>query len=362
MIMPGRGFCGWRRGCLKERLAARARSSASTRAAAETAARHDHRPPERGPDHRAEKPPRYCRGHPATSPARSSVSRPWQHSVAADTIRVYLASTPAHLRSDLIQKNFLNLCRPDCSTTSRSRPSAERPGVIVRAVVKERPRIGSVEYRGNKELNTAKINEAAGERTRSTSTSATPSSRPWSAARRASIKKAYSEGGFEGVVVDVTTEDSRSRVRRRSSSTSMRGRRRLSPRCTSSQHPLLRPPSSPADERSAAEQHRLLDPQEEPLHPLESWTKTWRRSRTSIRTTATRTSPSATPRSRRWAKGRSPRVKIIIPVKEGTVHTFGDVPSRQHRLHQRAAHRQLAAEEGRDHPPQADPDPPRRLR
>src|SRR5437588_12602726 len=82
-------------------------------------------------------------------------------SVASDTIRVYLGIVPGEPYSpDLIQKNFLNLWQTGLFDDIRVEADRGEAGVIVRAVVKERPRIGSVEFRGNKDLNTAKINEA----------------------------------------------------------------------------------------------------------------------------------------------------------------------------------------------------------
>jgi len=81
--------------------------------------------------------------------------------VASDTIRVYLGITPGEsYNPDLIQKNFLNLWQTGLFDDIRIEAEKGDSGVIVRAIVKERPRIGSVEYRGNKELNTTKINEA----------------------------------------------------------------------------------------------------------------------------------------------------------------------------------------------------------
>src|SRR5207245_9536425 len=81
--------------------------------------------------------------------------------VASDTIRVYLGITPGEpYNPELIQKNFLNLWQTGLFDDIRIEAEKGDSGVIVRAIVKERPRIGSVEYRGNKELNNTKINEA----------------------------------------------------------------------------------------------------------------------------------------------------------------------------------------------------------
>src|SRR4029077_3553520 len=83
-------------------------------------------------------------------------------SVASDTIRVYLAITPGEPYDPVaLQRNFLNLWQTGLFDDIRLEAErAENGGVIVRAYVKERPRIGSVEFRGNKDLQTTKINEA----------------------------------------------------------------------------------------------------------------------------------------------------------------------------------------------------------
>src|SRR5438876_1993248 len=82
-------------------------------------------------------------------------------SVASDTIRVYLGIVPGEpYNPDLIRKNFLNLWQTGLFDDIRIEAErGESGGVVVRAVVKERPRIGSVEYRGNKDLATNKITE-----------------------------------------------------------------------------------------------------------------------------------------------------------------------------------------------------------
>src|ERR1700737_2040110 len=82
--------------------------------------------------------------------------------VASDTIRVYLGVTPGEpYNPELIQRNFPNLWQTGLFDDIRVEAEpTESGGVVVRATVKERPRIGSVEYRGNKELATNKITEA----------------------------------------------------------------------------------------------------------------------------------------------------------------------------------------------------------
>src|SRR5439155_7191602 len=129
-------------------------------------------------------------------------------SVASDTIRVYLGVIPGEPYDPAaLQRNFLNLWQTGLFDDIRlETDKAPNGGIIVRAVVKERPRIGAVEYRGNKELNTAKINEQLEKDKIDLHVGNTVEQ---TLVRRAaeSIKKAYSEGGFEGVTVDTTMED-----------------------------------------------------------------------------------------------------------------------------------------------------------
>jgi outer membrane protein insertion porin family len=129
-------------------------------------------------------------------------------SVASDTIRVYLGVNPGDPYDPAaLQRNFLNLWQTGLFDDIRlETDTAPNGGVVVRAVVKERPRIGAVEYRGNKELNAAKITEQLDKDKIDLHVGNTLEQ---TLIRRAaeSIKKAYSEGGFEGVTVDTTLED-----------------------------------------------------------------------------------------------------------------------------------------------------------
>ena len=82
-------------------------------------------------------------------------------SVASDTIRVYLGISPGDAYNpDDIRKNFANLWQTGLFDDIKVEAERGDTGVVVRAIVKERPRIGAVEFRGNKELATAKITEA----------------------------------------------------------------------------------------------------------------------------------------------------------------------------------------------------------
>jgi outer membrane protein insertion porin family len=127
--------------------------------------------------------------------------------VASDTIRVYLGVTPGESFDPVaLQKNFLNLWQTGLFDDIRLESDRGDKGVIIRAIVKERPRIGSVEYRGNKELTTAKINEAFEREHIDLHVGNTVEQ---TLVRRAAdvIKKTYTEGGFEGVSVSTSTED-----------------------------------------------------------------------------------------------------------------------------------------------------------
>ncbi|HJQ38454.1 MAG TPA: outer membrane protein assembly factor BamA [Thermoanaerobaculia bacterium] len=128
-------------------------------------------------------------------------------SVASDTIRVYLGIVPGEpYQPGVIQRNFLNLWQTGLFDDIRIEVDRGDKGVIVRAVVKERPRIGAVEFRGNKELNNQKINEAL---ERDKIDLHVGNTIEQTLVRRAgeTIKTAYTEGGFEGVTVDTITED-----------------------------------------------------------------------------------------------------------------------------------------------------------
>lgn len=129
-------------------------------------------------------------------------------SVANDTIRVYLGIVPGEAYNpDAIQRNFLNLWQTGLFDDIRIETvPGESGGVVIRAVVAERPRIGSVEFRGNKELNQQKINEALEREKIELHIGSTIEQ---TRVRRAAeaVRRAYTEGGFEGVQIDTIIED-----------------------------------------------------------------------------------------------------------------------------------------------------------
>jgi outer membrane protein insertion porin family len=128
-------------------------------------------------------------------------------SVASDTIRIYLGVIPGDpYQPAEIQKNFLNLWQTGLFDDIRVDAEQGERGVVVKATVKERPRIGAVEYRGNKELQTGKITEALDRERIDIHVGNTIEQ---TLVKRAAevIRRAYTEGGFEGVSVDTITED-----------------------------------------------------------------------------------------------------------------------------------------------------------
>ncbi len=129
-------------------------------------------------------------------------------SVASDTIRVYLGIIPGEAYvPEAVQRNFANLWQTGLFDDIRVEVEpGDTGGVVIRAIVRERPRIGSVEFRGNKELNQTKINEVLERDKIDLHVGSTVEQTLVKRAAEA-VKRAYTEGGFEGVTVDTITED-----------------------------------------------------------------------------------------------------------------------------------------------------------
>ena len=128
-------------------------------------------------------------------------------SVARDTIRVYLGLNPGdRYDPEAIRRNFLNLWQTGLFDDIRIDAEKVAGGVLVKVTVKERPRIGAVEYRGNKNLALTKITEALEKANVDLHVGSTIEQ---TLVRRAgeTIQEAYAEGGYEGVTVETTFED-----------------------------------------------------------------------------------------------------------------------------------------------------------
>lgn len=129
-------------------------------------------------------------------------------SVASDTIRVYLGVSPGEPYDPAaIQRNFLNLWQTglfdDIKIDADKSPEG---GVVVKVTVKERPRIGSVEYRGNKDLATNKITEALEKDKIDLHVGSTIDQTLINRASE-SIKHAYVENGYEDPSVQSSIEE-----------------------------------------------------------------------------------------------------------------------------------------------------------
>ena len=129
-------------------------------------------------------------------------------SVASDTIRVYLGVQPGDpYDPSAIQRNFLSLWQTGLfDDISIEADKSGSGGVVVKVTVKERPRIGSVEYRGNKDLATNKITEALDREKIDIHIGSTIEQTLLRRAAEA-IKKAYTENGYEDPQVDPSIVD-----------------------------------------------------------------------------------------------------------------------------------------------------------
>ncbi len=158
----------------------------------------------------------------AQSPAGPLVGQPIERfevegnsSVASDTIRVYLGVHPGEpYDPTTIRTNFPNLWQTGLFDDIRVEAEQGQAGVVLKAIVVERPRIGAVEYRGNKALNATKIEEAL---TRARIDLHVGNTIEQTLVRRAAeaIRTGYAEGGFEGVTVEPLVEQMANPVERR---------------------------------------------------------------------------------------------------------------------------------------------------
>jgi outer membrane protein insertion porin family len=245
--------------------------------------------------------------------------------VASDTIRVYLGITPGEpYNPELIQRNFLNLWQTGLFDDIRIEAEKGDSGVIVRAIVKERPRIGSVEYRGNKELNATKINEALEKEKIDLHVGNTIEQTLVQRAAEA-IKRAYTENGYEGVTVDPTTENMlepgekkvvfniNEGTKASVASVEFVGNAHFSNRRLRRQMKEVQPTNIV----SWIRKKNLYIPSklDEDLENVKNFYMDYGYTNVSF----------GDPQIVNVRARRRQRVKIIIPIKEGTVHTFGSV-------------------------------------
>jgi outer membrane protein insertion porin family len=247
-------------------------------------------------------------------------------SVASDTIRVYLGVAPGDAYNpDALQRNFLNLWQTGLFDDIRIEADpGDNGGVIVRAVVKERPRIGAVEYRGNKELQTNKITEQLEKDKIDVHVGNTIEQ---TLVKRAaeSIKKAYTENGFEGVTVDTTTEEMNEPGEKKIVFQISEGIKAkvASILFTGNQHfssSRLRGVMKEVKTNNIVtwiRKKNLYIPSklDEDLENLKNFYQDHGYQKVAFGDPQIITAGTA----------KKPRVKIVIPVKEGVIHTYGDV-------------------------------------
>jgi outer membrane protein insertion porin family len=246
-------------------------------------------------------------------------------SVASDTIRVYLGIVPGEIYSpEVLQKNFLGLWQTGLFDDIKLEAQQGDSGVVIRAMVKERPRIGSVEYRGNKELTASKIGEALEKEHIDLHVGNTIEQ---TLVRRAAeeIRRSYTEGGFEGVSVDTTTEAMpepgeqrivfiiNEGIKAKIAGIEFVGNHKFTNRR------LLRRMKEvkPSNLYTAIRKKNLYIPSklDEDLERVKNFYQDYGYQNVSF----------GDPQVVTVRTGKKPRVKLIIPIKEGEVHTFGEV-------------------------------------
>src|SRR5438105_6774868 len=248
-------------------------------------------------------------------------------SVASDTIRVYLGIVPGEAYDPAaIQRNFLNLWQTGLFDDIRLEADpAENGNVIVRAIVRERPRIGSVEFRGNKELQTAKLNEALEKDKIDLHVGATIEQTLIHRAAE-SVKKAYIENGFEDPQIETSLEDLITPGEKRVVFHITEGIKAkvANIEFTGNHHFTTRKLRTVMKEVKAhnivtwIRKKDLYVPSklDEDLENIKNYYQDYGYFDVAFG------EPQIVTVGR---KTKNPRVKVIIPITEGTVHTFGDV-------------------------------------
>jgi outer membrane protein insertion porin family len=245
-------------------------------------------------------------------------------SVAKDTIRVYLGINPGDpYDPELIQRNFVNLWQTGLFDDIRIESEPGETGVVVKAIIQERPRIGAVEFRGNKELTQQKINEAL---EREKIDIHIGSTMEQTLVRRAAeaVRRAYTEGGFEGVQIDTITEDLATPgdkkivfvisegIKARVASVGFTGNQRFSDRKLRSQMKEVR-------------KHNLITwVRKKNLYIPSKLDEDLERVKNFYQDHGYQKVAFGDPQIATVGT-RKPRVRITIPIKEGDVHTFGTV-------------------------------------
>lgn len=246
-------------------------------------------------------------------------------SVATDTIRVYLSAYPGDpFMPGMIQDNFTNLWQTglfdDIRVEAEKAPSG---GVILRIHVVERPRIGGVEFRGNKDIKTSDLQEALDRDRVSIHVGSTVEQ---TLIRRAeeTIRSVYAQAGQDGIEVSSELEEMM-----------LPGERRLVFTINEGLKARVAGVEFEGNERFS--DRRLRRAMEEvKKHNVYTWIRKknlytpsrleadLENIRNFYRDYGYKDVQLGEPRVVTLA-GRKPRVRITVPVTEGEVHTFGSV-------------------------------------
>ena len=246
-------------------------------------------------------------------------------SVATDTIRVYLAAYPGDpFMPSMIQDNFLNLWQTGLFDDIRvEAEKAASGGVVLRIHVVERPRIGGVEFRGNKDVKTSDLQDALD---RDRINIHVGSTIEQTLIRRAeeTIRSLYAQAGQEGIEVTAELEEMM-----------LPGERRLV--FNINEGLKARVAGIQFDGNDRFSDRRLRRAMEEvKKHNLYTWIRKknlYTPSRLEVdlenlrnfyRDFGYKDVQIGEPRIQQLA-GRKQRVRITIPITEGEVHTFGSV-------------------------------------
>lgn len=246
-------------------------------------------------------------------------------SVASDTIRVYLGVVPGQpYLPDQIQRNFLNLWQTGLFDDVRIEATrSPEGGAIIQIAVEERPRIGAIEYRGNKELTVAKIQEALEIGKVDLHIGSTVEQ---SSVRRAAevIRDAYAEGGYEGVTVEPSFEEMiaanerrlvfqiNEGIKARIATIQFQGNERFSDRRLRA----AMKETKPTNIYTRLRKRDLYVPSklEEDLENVRNLYQDYGYKDVALGEVQIETT-----------EGRKPRVRLTVPINEGDVHTFGGV-------------------------------------
>jgi outer membrane protein insertion porin family len=268
----------------------------------------------------------------AQAPAGTLIGQPIERvevagntSVASDTIRVYLGISPGDSYDPTtIRSNFPNLWQTGLFDDIRVEADQGAAGVVVRITVKERPRIGAIEYRGNKALNAAKIQEVLEQDRIDLHIGSTIEQTQMRRAVEA-IRKAYSEGGFEGVTVESSMEPMinpaeqkivftvNEGIKARVADIEFTGNTVFSDRRLRAQMKDVKP-------------HNLYTwIRKKSVYTPSKFQDDIEKVRNYYQDFGYKDVEFGDPVIETVREGKKPRVRIVVPVREGEIHTFGEV-------------------------------------